>query len=395
LLIYAYAVGQTSSRGIERCCEHDVAFRVITANQVPDHDTIAAFRVRHRAVFTDLFVQVLRVCRAAGMVRVGTIAVDGTKLAANASSRANRTAAGIDRSLAELTGAVEQRVAAADTLDAAEDAEHGDRRGDEPPEDMKDPSRRRELLARARAELEAAERAAAAEQAAREARYEQRVAAREAHRQAHGSYPRGRPPTKPAAAGKPLRVNTTDPDSRPQRTAQRFLQGYNAQAVVSDDQIVIAAELAGQANDAGQLAPMTATALQNLSRAGIHDPVATVLADTGYFTAPDITALNAAHHHGRGPQPLVPPSRDALRDPEVQQPPTRESAVRRQMRERLAEPEHRERYRRRGVTVEPVFGQIKSRISSRFRVRGREHVRAELALIATAHNLLKLHTATP
>src|SRR5205823_6353831 len=96
LLIYAYAVGQTSSRQIERSCEHDVAFRVITANQVPDHDTIAAFRVRHRELFTELFVQVLGLCRAAGMVRVGTIAIDGTKLAANASSRANRTAAGID-----------------------------------------------------------------------------------------------------------------------------------------------------------------------------------------------------------------------------------------------------------------------------------------------------------
>ena len=166
LLIYAYAVGQTSSRQIERSCEHDVAFRVITANQRPDHDTIAAFRVRHREVFKDLFVQVLALCRAAGLVRVGTIAVDGTKLGANASSRANRTAAGIEKSLAgleELDGVVEQRLGQAESVDAAEDTEHGPgSRGDEPPEDMSDHRRRRAALQAAKAELEARQRAAAA-----------------------------------------------------------------------------------------------------------------------------------------------------------------------------------------------------------------------------------------
>ncbi|WP_345198438.1 transposase, partial [Actinomycetospora corticicola] len=155
-----------------------------------------------------------------------------------------------------------------------------------------------------------------------------------------------------------MRANTTDPDSRPLRTAQGFLQGFNSQAVVGDDQVVIAVEVVEQANDAGLLAPMTAAALDNLARAGIDAPVETVLADTGYFTAGDITALDDVHQQGRGPRPLVPPTRDALRDPEQQQPPRQESRVRRGMRERLAEPEARERYRRRKVTVEPVFGQI-------------------------------------
>lgn len=396
LLIYAYAVGQTSSRQIERSCEHDVAFRVITANQTPDHDTIAAFRIRHRAVFSDLFVQVLALCRTAGLARVGTIAVDGTKLAANASSRANRTAAGIDKSLAELAGVVEQRVGAAEAADAAQDAEHGSgRRGDEPPEQMRGHQRRRATLLAAKAELEAREQAAAAEHAARQARHEQRVSVREAHKQAHGSYPTGRPPQPPGPPEpRARRVNTTDLDSRPQRTAQGFLQGFNSQAVVCEDQLVVAVEVVEQANDVGQLAPMLAAAACNLARAGIVEPVETVLADAGYFHAGQITALNGAHQQRRGPEVLVPPDRDALRDPDDQHPPQRESTTRKQMRERLADPEPRARYRRRQAIVEPVFAQIKNRITDQFRLRGLPAVRSELTLIATAHNLLKLHTAT-
>lgn len=402
LLIYAYAVGQTSSRQIERSCEHDVAFKVITANQTPDHDTIAAFRVRHREVFSELFVQVLALCRAAGLARVGTIAVDGTKLAGNASSRANRTAAGIDKSLAGLdglaglAGVVEERVGAAEAADAGEDAEHGPgRRGDEPPEQMRGHQRRRATLLAAKAELEAREQAAADQQATRQARHEQRIRDREAHKAAHGSYPKGRPPLPPTRpARKPMRVNTTDPDSRPQRTAQGFLQGFNAQAAVADDQVIVAVEVVEQANDVGQLAPMLATAHTNLTAAGIVTPVQTVLADAGYHHPAQISALSAAHREHRGPEVLVPPDRDALRDPDQQQPPQRESATRQQMRKRLAEPDARARYRRRQAIVEPVFGQIKNRITDRFRLRGLSAVRGELTLIATAHNLLKLHTAT-
>jgi hypothetical protein len=411
LLIYAYCCGQSSSRQIERLCEHDTAFMVITGNQHPDHDTIAAFRVRHREAFKDLFTQVLALCREAGLVSVGTIAVDGTKIAANASSRANRTAAGIERALDTDTGTgtrggsgqgefdlglvVEERLAAAESTDAAEDAEHGPgRRGDEPPEEMTDPGRRRARFAQAWDKIRARDAATAAEAQARQARYEQATAARETHHREHGAYPTGRPPTPPAAEpGKPTRANTTDPDSRPLRTAHGFLQGFNAQAVVSDDQVVLAVEVVDQANDVGQLAPMTRTALENLAAAGITDPVATVLADAGYFHRGDLDELHAAHRDHAGPEPLVPPTRDALRDPTTQQPPTRESAHRQAMRHRLAQPEQRARYRRRSATAEPVFGQIKTRIADRFRLRGFDNVRAELNLIATAHNLRKLHTA--
>lgn len=224
LLIYGYAVGQTSSRQIERSCEHDVAFRVIAANQVPDHDTIAAFRVRHREVFKDLFVQVLALCRAAGLVQVGTIAVDGTKLAANAASRANRTAAGIGGPCQSWTGWTgwsrrgsgrRNRPMPPRTPSTGRDV------AGRAPEDMKDRRRRRAALQAAKVELAAREQAAAAEQAAREQRYEQRVAARQAHKTAHGAYPKGRPPVEPPSpSDRPLRVNTTDPDSRTQRSAR-------------------------------------------------------------------------------------------------------------------------------------------------------------------------------
>jgi transposase len=413
LLIYAYCCGQTSSRQIERLCEHDIAFRVITGNQRPDHDTIAAFRAAHREVFKALFTQVLGLCREAGLGQVGTISVDGSKFRANASSRANRTATGIERALAaddpaerqgsgqgefDLAGEVEARLDAAERADAAEDAEHGPgRRGDEPPEDLHDPGRRRARFAAAREKIRAREQAAAAEAAARQARYEQATAAREAHRAEHGSYPTGRPPAPPAASEqvKPTRANTTDPDSRPLRTAQGFVQGFNAQAVVSDDQLVLAVEVVDQANDTGQLAAMTRAALDNLTAAGITDPVQTVLADAGYYHPGDLDALHAAHRDHHGPEPLVPPNRDALRDPADQTPPRQQSPRAKAMRARLADPDQRARYRRRAATVEPVFGQIKTRISNRFRLRGLDAVRAELALIATAHNLLKLHTARP
>jgi transposase len=412
LLIYAYCCGQTSSRQIERLCEHDAAFMVITGNQHPDHDTIATFRARHREVFKGVFVQVLALCREAGLAQVGTIAVDGSKFRANASSRANRTAAGIERALQadiaadapagqdepepELGVLVEERLAAAEGVDAAEDAEHGPgRRGDESPEDMNDPGRRRARFAQALDKIRARDAATAADQQARQARYEQATAAREAHRSEHGAYPPGRPPTEPTTAepGKPTRANTTDPDSRPLRTAQGFLQGFNAQAVVSDDQIVLAVEVVDQANDVGQLAPMTHTAQDNLAAAGITDPVQTVLADAGYFHGGDLDELHAAHRHHAGPEPLVPPNRDALRDPAEQQPPRTQSARATAMRKRLADPQQRARYRRRSATIEPVFGQIKARISDRFRLRGLDNVRAELNLIATAHNLRKLHAA--
>jgi transposase len=393
LLIYAYAVGVRSSRRIEAACEHDVAFRVVTGNQHPDHDTIAAFRVRHRELFAGLFTQVLTVCAEAGLVRVGVISVDGTKMRANASGAANRTAAGLEHALAQT---VRDTLEDAERLDAAEDAEHGrGRRGDEPPEGFGDPGGRRARIGEAKTRL--AERQAAADAAHQGdiASYQQRTSAREAFKTEHGHYPKGRPPSEPSPPDpdKPLRVNTTDPDSRVLRTRHGFVQGFNAQAVVSDDQIIIAADVVDAANDLTQLQPMTEAATANLAAAGIAEHVETVAADAGYFNRDQLADLDRDHHDQHGPEPLVPPDRDALREPDQQSPPTRQSARAKKMRARLADPQARTRYARRGVTVEPVFGQLKNLLGDRFSLRGRNNVRAEFTLMAIAHNLRKLHTA--
>src|SRR5919197_5740928 len=183
LLLYAYCVGERSSRQIERRCAEDVAFRVVAANRAPDHTTIARFRQRHAERLAELFVQVLALCQRAGMVRVGTVAVDGTKLAANAGISANRSYEKIRRE-------VERILAEADAVDAAEDERFGQARGDELPEELADPVTRRERLERAKAELEA-------EQAARVAEHAARVAARAEHRKRTGRNPMGRPPKAP------------------------------------------------------------------------------------------------------------------------------------------------------------------------------------------------------
>ena len=227
LLLYAYAVGELSSRRIERRCVEDVPFRVIAANQVPDHTTIARFRKRHAEALAGLFVEVLALCAKAGMVKVGRVAIDGTKMRANASLGANRKypaiRAEIDRILAE-----------ADELDAAEDELFGDARGDELPPELADPVTRRERLERAARELEA-------EQQARQERYERLMERREAGLRA-GKRGLGRPPKAPdprqLADGK---RNVTDPDSRIMSAGGAYVQGYNAQAVVGEGQVILAA----------------------------------------------------------------------------------------------------------------------------------------------------------
>src|ERR671918_1580140 len=202
LLLYAYAVGERSSRRIERRCVEDVAFRVIAANRAPDHTTISRFRKRHAERLAELFVQVLAMCAKAGMVSVGTVAVDGTKLAANAGLSANR-------SYEKIRQEVERILAEADEVDAAEDARFGDARGDELPAELADPVTRRERLERAKRELEA-------EQAARVAEHRAMLARRAEYAERTGRKPRGRPPGDGPGAEPPAdaKRNITDPDSQ-------------------------------------------------------------------------------------------------------------------------------------------------------------------------------------
>jgi transposase len=369
LVLYAYAVGERSSRVIERRCVEDVAFRVIAANRVPDHTTISRFRKRHAEPLAELFVQVLAMCRKAGMVRVGTVAVDGTKLAANAALSANR-------SYEKIREVVDRILAEADAVDAAEDARFGDARGDELPAELADPVTRRERLARAKQELEA-------EQAARVAGHEAMLARRAEHRARTGKNPRGRPPGDGPGAEPPAdaKRNITDPDSRIMRDRGAHVQAYNAQALVGEGRIIIAADVTTSPNDSNQLLPMLGAARENLEQVGHDEKIKCVLADGGYWNRDDIaTARRSAvvviptsdpHNKGRKHKPRQGPEADRIN-------------------KILASAAGKRLYRRRAELVEPVFAHTKhTRGIDRFSRRGDQAVQAESKLIAATHNLLK------
>lgn len=364
LVLYAFCVGERSMRRIERRCVEDVAFRVIAGNLVPDHSTIARFVVRHEQRLEGLFEQVLALCARSGLARAGTVALDSTKLAANASGQANRTYEQIAREVFEQARAI----------NAAEDELYGQARGDELPPELADPKTRRQRLRQAKAELEGEWEA---ERRAREAMLERR---RE-HEQRTGRRPPGRPPAERALPDAPAgRRNTTDPDSRSVKTPRGFIQGYNAHAVCSEDQVILAAELTNRAADGGMLEPMVQAALDALDAAGARAPEV-VLADAGYWNGGQIERLAAA-----GMTVLVPPDGHASTGP-----PAKRGRLAAQMRALLATDEARERYRRRQTMIEPVFGNTKhNRRAERFRRRGLGACRAEWRLLCATHNLLKL-----
>src|SRR6266536_1126789 len=245
VLLYAYCLGVRSSRQIERRLHEDIAFRVLAANQAPDHVTIARFRVRHEQALAGFLVESLRLCVAAGMVTVGVVALDGTKLAGNAADKANRTLDRLEREVAEIL-----RQAA--EADQHEDRLFGDARGDELPQALASKAGRLARLRQAKARLEA-------EAAERQQRFAERVAAATATARAKSRPPRQLKPRPRYEAPNPkATANTTDPDSRFLRTRTGTVQGYNAQAVVTEHQIVVAAELTQDANDVQQLQPMLA-----------------------------------------------------------------------------------------------------------------------------------------
>src|SRR6266699_4300419 len=228
VLLYGYCIGVRSSRQLERRCHEDIAFRVLAANQLPDHVTIARFRARHEQALAGFLVASLKLCAAAGMVRVGTVALDGTKLAANAADKANRTHAKLEAEVAEILRQ------AAET-DQHEDQLFGDARGDELPEALASKAGRLARLRQARAQLEA-------DAATRQQAYQQRVAAYAAAAKAKGRKPRTLKP-RPQETPNPKAVaNTTDPDSRFLHTRNGTVQGYNAQAVTTMHKLVVAAE---------------------------------------------------------------------------------------------------------------------------------------------------------
>ncbi|MFL5896735.1 MAG: transposase, partial [Thermoleophilaceae bacterium] len=393
LHLYAYATGTRSSRMIERHLVDDVAYRVIAAGQAPDHATIARFRRRHEAALCGVFSDVLCLCQKAGLVRSGTLALDSTKLHANASERANVSYDEIAREILEDAAAT----------DAAEDSRYGDRRGDELPEGLRTWRERRDWLRQAKRELEAEQaarehpgnsRAARLEEAKRRLaeqhalerhaiEAEQAASAKWlAEQRERGQKPTGRRrihplvvPAKPAG-----RVNLSDPDSRPVKTQRGFIQGYSAQAAATEDQIIVMADVTIGGPDQGKLAPLAERTVAELERAGA-DPPAVLLADAGYWNGPQIGALRE-----RGIDALVAPSRQTRRGP----PPRTQAPLAAELRARLDSDEGRALYRKRQRIIEPIFGQTKAnRGFDRFLCRGLGACRAEWSLITATHNLLK------
>ncbi len=447
LLLYAYARGIRSSRAMERACWEDVAFKVICGMRTPDHSTIAEFRRRHEAEIGELFDEVLGLCREAGLVSVGVITIDGTKIKANASMDQNR----------DYRELITEILREAEETDRREDELYGQARGDELPEPLRTPEGRRQALADAkrrlaerkgrapeedppavemevdleravlarpvlrrggrrewfrvaRSELEA-RRAQQAQPIPRDRddrllatleRFEENervdLAANEAYerwrataRDTKGRVLKGN--SKPYI---PLElpegvINVSDPDSRVMRTqGTPPRQAYNAQATVNDQQIMLAAEISVAAPDFGHLGPMLETTLTGLREQGVEEIPKVVLADAGYWHTAQMHAIEQ-----QGLEVLAPPDGNMRAGKR----PGWEHERYERMREKLTSERGRKLYAQRKVTIEPVFGQIKyNRHIDRFMRKGRAAARSEWRLITATHNLLKLHshwTATP
>jgi transposase len=376
VLLYAYAIGVRSSRQIQRRCCEDLAFRVLAGNQLPDHVTIARFRVRHQQALAGFLIESLKLCAAAGLLRLGVVALDGTKVAANAADRANRT-------LPKLQDEVAQILREAAETDQAEDLEHGPTRGDELPAELASPSGRLARLQQAKARLEA-------EAAERQRRYQQRVTELAAAARAKSKQPRAhiKPRARDEAPNPKAVANVTDPDSRFLHTRNGTVQGYNAQAVVTENQVVVAAALTRQANDLQQLQPMLQAVDQTLRAADIQDRPATLLADSGYWSIANLTSIPDA------PELLVWPAKTGRTGkPRKDGKPSgsRSDGLRAAMLASLTSEAGRARYANRKQTVEPVFGQLKEQQGARrFLRRGLAACDAEWKLLCGTHNLLKL-----
>jgi len=392
LLLYAYARGVRSSRVIERACEEDVAFRVLAAQQRPDHATIARFLERHEEAIAGLFGEVLTLCARSGLAKVGVIAVDGTKLQANASRNENLDYEQLAREIIEEAKAT----------DAAEDELYGEARGDELPEEFATAQGRRGWLREAKQRLEA-ERAANPQPVPRsrpkrlkeaKRRLEEELVSELRASRAYEAYRArgrmkdgrrfGRPPDPYQPPATPDgRINVTDPDSRVVKGLRGFIQGYNAQAVTNEHQVVIAAEVMTAAPDFGYLEPMLDAAQRELHAAGVTDTPGVLLADAGYWHQRQMERIV-----DRGIAVLIPPDASKRRGAR----PGWDGGLYAFMRRVLATEHGGSLYRQRQPMIEPVFGQTKhNRGLGRFHRRGRAAVRTEWRLITATHNLLKLH----
>jgi transposase len=381
LLLYAYCLGVRSSRQIERACEVDVAFRVIAGNLKPDYSTVCRFRSENEEELGMLFTEVLRLCAEAGLIKAGVVALDGTKIKANASLSANRTQEHIEEEVRKMLAEAREK-------DEEEDRLFGkDSGGDEIPEELKDRGSR---LARLK---ECQERLAREKEEKVQVQVE-RIEKREAEEEFTGHKKRGRKPKEVAGVleeAAKAKANVTEPDSRIMKTRAGYIQGYNAQAVVDRGQIILAADVTQEPNDVHQLHPMTEDAQQGLKVVGSEEEIRSELADAGYWSEGNVAKSSPA-----APEFLIATTKDWKQRKAIRE----QGAPRGRIPDNLSPRDRMERklltkrgkslYKLRSQMVEPVFGQIKSRGCATFMRRGLEAVRSEWRLICSTHNLLKL-----
>jgi transposase len=396
LLLYCWSRGVRSARRIERACVEDVACRVIAAHQRPDHATIARFVVRHERALGELFGEVLVLCADAGLATVGVIAIDGTKVAANASRDRTMDYEQLAKTI------VEEQIA----TDAAEDELYGQARGDElPPELARSkgrqawlreakrwlderragearsiprsrPERLKEARRRLQEELWSEQRANAAYEA-----YRARGVGRTGRRFSPAATPK--PYTPPATP--PGKINITDPDSKLVKDMRGWIQGYNAQAVCNERHLIVAAEVMTASPDFGHLGPMLAAARRELAAAGVTKAPDVVVADAGYWHLEQMNEIT-----GDGIPVLIPP--DSSRRANKPKRPGWNGGAYDFMRSVLSTDRGAALYKQRAQLIEPIFGETKhNRGFTRFARRGRSAARTEWRLMATTHNLLKLH----
>jgi len=389
LLIYGYCIGVVSSRQIEKRTYEDVAFRYLSADEHPDHTTINEFRKRHLKALSGLFLQALQLCQAAGLVKMGHVALDGTKKQANASKHKAMSYGRMGEAEAKLKAEIEDLLQGAEAADVAEDEKERQGFSDKLPKELARRESRLKKIQEAKAALEAEAREKAEQE---KASVEARIAARQKQEEETGKKMGGHPPQVPdPEQAKPedkAQRNFTDPDSRIMPDGAHkgsFVQAYNAQiAVDAEAQIIVAAEVTQEANDKQQLAPMLEQVQQNT---GVK-PVASS-EDAGYWSPEqvadkrvagiDLHVATGRDKHGIAEETA--PSTDA----------TTEATALNQMKQKLQTEAGRAIYKMRKAIVEPVFGQIKEcRNFRRFSLRGLENVRAEWKLVCLTHNILKL-----
>ena len=376
LLLYSYSTGVFSSRKIMQRCATDAAFRIIVGEDIPDFRRIAEFRARHLKHLQPLFLEVLVLCREAGLLKVGRLSLDGTKIKANASRNKAMSYDRMGPEVERLQQEIDALLAQADGADADDDDQFGDLADDEIPAELKRRGSRQAKILEAKAALEEAARQKA----------QDHVDKMEAEGRNHRTNPDEAVPDAKAQR------NFTDPESKIMKTSNKgFDQCGNAQAVANEQQIIIAADVTDQANDVRQTIPMVDQTIANLDAAGVEEKIKALTADAGYFSDDNMEAVDA---NARIDNAYIATGRQKHNDKVPDSPkgrPPKDLTPKQKMARRNRTKKGREEYARRKVIIEPVFGQIKAGLGFRnFLLRGLEKMKGEWTLVCLTHNLLKL-----